>query len=407
VLFVESKSGGEDSDSAIAAATEGCGPADLSVLARQLAAEAITAGQTSVKAAHVLEAARSFIPLLASRAKATATAATLPRWDDVVGLSDAKSAILKHFQLPVVFRALFAKAPVAQPKGILLFGPPGNGKTILAQAAAEECGLLLLQVRGPELLNKYIGSSEKAVRDLFDKAASSGRPTLLFFDEFEALAPKRGADSTGVTDRVVNQLLTFLDGVEGNMTSADGPKVYVIATTTRPDLIDPALLRPGRIEKHVYIAPPSDEDRAAMLQKALQRLQGGPSYEGGPKVLGGEVMAATREVAASPAAHALSSADLVGLVNTAHMLWVHEEVCRAQAQAQTQAQRQSGCADDDSPTQPPLHGVEGRHLRAALLQTRPSLNDRDRLAFEGVYDRYRGKRSAVGQVRPGVKQAQL
>ena len=129
-------------------------------------------------------------------------------------------------------------------QAVLLFGPPGNGKTALARAAAAKCGLALLSVKGPELLNKYVGASEKAVRDLFLRASALGRPCLIFFDEFEAIAARRGKDNSGVTDRVVNQLLTFLDGVEevsgrGQGGRATVSQIFIIAATSRPDLIDP------------------------------------------------------------------------------------------------------------------------------------------------------------------------
>ena len=126
--------------------------------------------------------------------------------------------------------------------------PPGTGKTLLAEAMAATAGLAYLPVKGPELLSKYIGASEARVRELFERAQAAA-PALVFFDEFESLAPRRGQDSTGVTDRVVNQLLTQLDGVEG----LEG--VWVLAASSRPDLIDPALLRPGRLDRwrHIHL----------------------------------------------------------------------------------------------------------------------------------------------------------
>jgi peroxin-1 len=135
-------------------------------------------------------------------------------WGDIGGLHDVKAEVCDIMQTPVRFRRLFEKTPMRLPTGVLLYGPPGCGKTLLAGAVAKECGLNFISVKGPELLDKYIGASEQAVRNLFGRAAAA-TPCVLFFDEFEALAPRRGHDNTGVTDRVVNQLLTFLDGVEG------------------------------------------------------------------------------------------------------------------------------------------------------------------------------------------------
>jgi peroxin-1 len=147
-----------------------------------------------------------------------------------------------------------------------LYGYPGCGKTLLASAVAGECGLNFISVKGPEILNKYIGASEKSVRDLFDRAQAA-KPCVLFFDEFDSIAPKRGHDSTGVTDRVVNQLLTQMDGAEG----LSG--VYVLAATSRPDLIDPALLRPGRLDKSLLCDLPSLEDRLDIIKALFQMVR--------------------------------------------------------------------------------------------------------------------------------------
>lgn len=148
---------------------------------------------------------------------------------------------------------------------MLLYGAPGTGKTLLAGAVAKESGMNFISIKGPELLSKYIGASEQAVRDVFQRAQAA-KPCILFFDEFDSLAPRRGHDSTGVTDRVVNQLLTQLDGVEGLQ------GVYVLAATSRPDLIDPALMRPGRLDKALYCPPPDQEARLEILQALTSSL---------------------------------------------------------------------------------------------------------------------------------------
>jgi peroxin-1 len=141
----------------------------------------------------------------------------------------------------------------------LLYGPPGCGKTLLARAAVRASGLRLIAVKGPELLNKYIGQSEAGVRAAFRRAASAA-PCALFFDEFDAIAPRRGHDTTGVTDRVVNAFLTELDGVE----KLEG--VVVLAATSRPDLVDPALLRPGRLDRMLACPFPTREERLEILR---------------------------------------------------------------------------------------------------------------------------------------------
>ncbi|XP_062955745.1 peroxisomal ATPase PEX1 isoform X1 [Cynocephalus volans] len=179
-------------------------------------------------------------------------------WDKIGGLHEVRQILMDTIQLPAKYPELFANLPIRQRTGVLLYGPPGTGKTLLAGIIARESGMNFISVKGPELLSKYIGASEQAVRDIFVRAQAA-KPCIIFFDEFESIAPQRGHDNTGVTDRVVNQLLTQLDGVE----SLQG--VYVLAATSRPDLIDPALLRPGRLDKCVYCPPPDQVSRLEIL----------------------------------------------------------------------------------------------------------------------------------------------
>ncbi|VTJ61245.1 Hypothetical predicted protein [Marmota monax] len=179
-------------------------------------------------------------------------------WDKIGGLHEVRQILMDTIQLPAKYPELFANLPIRQRTGILLYGPPGTGKTLLAGVVARESRMNFISVKGPELLSKYIGASEQAVRDIFIRAQAA-KPCILFFDEFESIAPRRGHDNTGVTDRVVNQLLTQLDGVEGLQ------GVYVLAATSRPDLIDPALLRPGRLDKCVYCPPPDQVSRLEIL----------------------------------------------------------------------------------------------------------------------------------------------
>ncbi|XP_023400192.2 peroxisomal ATPase PEX1 isoform X2 [Loxodonta africana] len=179
-------------------------------------------------------------------------------WNKIGGLHEVRQILMDTIQLPAKYPELFANLPIRQRTGVLLYGPPGTGKTLLAGVIARESGMNFISVKGPELLSKYIGASEQAVRDIFVRAQAA-KPCILFFDEFESIAPRRGHDNTGVTDRVVNQLLTQLDGVEGLQ------GVYVLAATSRPDLIDPALLRPGRLDKCVFCPPPDQVSRLEIL----------------------------------------------------------------------------------------------------------------------------------------------
>ncbi|XP_074114978.1 peroxisomal biogenesis factor 1 [Cotesia typhae] len=180
-------------------------------------------------------------------------------WSDIGGLKDIKDCLMELLQWPLIYTELYKNPPIRLQSGVLLYGMPGTGKTMLAGAIAKECGLNFINIKGPELLSKYIGASEEAVREIFQKAQRA-KPCVLFFDEFDSLAPRRGHDSTGVTDRVVNQLLTEFDGVEGR----EG--VAIVAASSRPDLLDPALLRPGRLDKALLCPLPQEHDREEILK---------------------------------------------------------------------------------------------------------------------------------------------
>ncbi|XP_056153950.1 peroxisome biogenesis factor 1 [Lampris incognitus] len=179
--------------------------------------------------------------------------------EGVGGLREIRQQLMDTVLLPAKYPLLFSSLPIRHRSGILLYGAPGTGKTLVAGAVAKDSSMNFISIKGPELLSKYIGASEQGVRDVFQRAQAA-KPCILFFDEFDSLAPRRGHDSTGVTDRVVNQLLTQLDGVEGLQ------GVYVLAATSRPDLIDPALLRPGRLDKSLYCPPPDQEARVEILR---------------------------------------------------------------------------------------------------------------------------------------------
>ncbi|KAI0315544.1 P-loop containing nucleoside triphosphate hydrolase protein [Amylostereum chailletii] len=186
-------------------------------------------------------------------------------WDDVGGLGDVKADILDTIQLPLEHPELFSQ-DLKKRSGILLYGPPGTGKTLLAKAVATSFSLNFFSVKGPELLNMYIGESEANVRRVFQRARDA-RPCVIFFDELDSVAPKRGnhGDSGGVMDRIVSQLLAELDGIS----AGEGGDVFVIGATNRPDLLDPALLRPGRFDRMLYLGI---SDTNASQLKILQAL---------------------------------------------------------------------------------------------------------------------------------------
>jgi transitional endoplasmic reticulum ATPase len=180
------------------------------------------------------------------------------KWEDIGGLEDIRQELMEAVEWPLKYQGVFSYADATPPKGILLYGPPGTGKTLLAKAAANESEANFISIKGPELLSKWVGESEKGVREVFRKARQAA-PCIIFFDEIDAIAPTRGVGfgDSHVTERVISQMLTELDGLEV-LTN-----VVVIAATNRPDIVDPALLRPGRFDRLLYIAPP---DRNARLQ---------------------------------------------------------------------------------------------------------------------------------------------
>lgn len=189
-------------------------------------------------------------------------------WDDVGGLGEVKADILDTIQLPLERPELFSQG-LKKRSGILLYGPPGTGKTLLAKAVATSCSLNFFSVKGPELLNMYIGESEANVRRVFQKARDA-QPCVIFMDELDSIAPKRGnqGDSGGVMDRIVSQLLAELDGMaEGK----GGAGVFVMAATNRPDLLDPALLRPGRFDRMLYLSVSKDHETQYNILRALTR----------------------------------------------------------------------------------------------------------------------------------------
>ena len=183
------------------------------------------------------------------------------KWDDIGGLEDAKQELKEAVEWPLKYPDKFKKFHVDPPKGVLLYGPPGTGKTLLAKAVASESEANFIAIKGPELLSKWVGESEKGVREVFRKARQTA-PTVIFFDEIDSIANTRGTDagSSGVTQRVVNQLLTEIDGME------DLHDVAIIAATNRPDIIDPGLMRPGRFDRHIKVDTPDEDSRLKIFK---------------------------------------------------------------------------------------------------------------------------------------------
>lgn len=192
---------------------------------------------------------------------------TIPNvtWKNIGGLKDLREELYYDIVLPCLEPTTLEKVGINKAVGVLLYGPPGCGKTLLAKAVANEARANFISIKGPELLNKYVGESEKAIRSLFIRARNSS-PCIIFFDELDALVPKRSQENNNAGERVVNQLLTEMDGLE------ERKQIFIIAATNRPDIIDPAMLRPGRLDKLLYVPLPSKEDRLSILQTITQEL---------------------------------------------------------------------------------------------------------------------------------------
>ncbi|WP_121388781.1 AAA family ATPase [Actinokineospora cianjurensis] len=242
---------------AVGERTPGFVAADLIALRRESAIRAALREATSIGADDVFGALQTVRPTSVSTTSVRTGDIQL---DDVGDMVETKQALTEAVLWPLRYPDSFARLGVAPPRGVLLYGPPGGGKTFLVRALAGTGQLNVLSVKGAELMDKWVGESERAVRELFRKAGEAA-PALVFLDEIDALAPRRGQSSdSGVADRVVAALLTELDGVEPLR------DVVVVGATNRPDLVDPALLRPGRLERLIYVPPPDAEARAAILR---------------------------------------------------------------------------------------------------------------------------------------------
>lgn len=277
--------------------------------------------------------------------------ATVPdvTWADVGALQDVREelhmAIMAPIQNPEQFKALGLSAPA----GLLLAGPPGCGKTLLAKAVANESGLNFISVKGPELLNMYVGESERAVRQVFQRGRNSA-PCVIFFDEIDALCPRRSEHESGASVRVVNQLLTEMDGMENRR------QVFIMAATNRPDIIDPAVLRPGRLDKTLYVGLPPAADRHVILNTITK---------GGTKPqLDSDV--SLEEIAHDARCETFTGADLSALVREAcvNALRVHLDPARTHTESAKDIR------------------VSRVHFEDAFKKVRPSVSKKDQLMYE-------------------------
>ncbi len=273
-------------------------------------------------------------------------------WDDVGGLHKVKSQLREAVEAPLKHPEVFQEMGIRAPKGVLLFGPPGTGKTLLAKAVATESEANFISIRGPEIFNKYVGESEKAVREIFKKARQTA-PCVLFFDEIDAVMSRRGmSDNTGVSQRIVNQFLAELDGMQALQ------NVLVIGATNRADILDPAMLRPGRFDGVVFVPAPDEEARLEIFEVHTREMP-----------LAEDVN--LEELAEKTDGY--SGADIEG-------------VCREAAMAAVR---------DDWKSKP----VEMAHFESALKEIRPSISDEDEKRYKNQAEQIL-RRNTGGKTEP-------
>ncbi|XP_074553060.1 peroxisomal ATPase PEX6 isoform X2 [Halichoeres trimaculatus] len=271
------------------------------------------------------------------------------RWEDVGGLQQVKKEILDTVQLPLQRPELQSLG--LNRTGVLLYGPPGTGKTLLAKAVATECSMTFLSVKGPELINMYVGQSEENIREVFSRARSAA-PCVVFFDELDSLAPSRGrsGDSGGVMDRVVSQLLAELDALQSSL------GVFVIGATNRPDLLDQSLLRPGRFDKLVFVGINEDrESQLQVLQAVLRKFQLDPSVN-------------LQEVVNQCPAH-MSGADLYALCSDAMTAAIKRKISLIDG----------GLDSEDSPVL-----LSSEDFSAALANFQPSVSEQELQRYANI-----------------------
>lgn len=292
--------------------------------------------------------------------------ATIPdvTWKNVGALSNIRMELHMCIVQPIKKPELYQKVGISAPAGVLMWGPPGCGKTLLAKAVANESRANFISVKGPELLNKYVGESERAVRQVFQRARASV-PCIIFFDELDALVPRRTTTLSESSSRVVNTLLTELDGLN------DRKGIFVVGATNRPDMIDPAMLRPGRLDKTLYIELPTADERLDIL-KTLVLANSTPL---GPDL-------DLRSIANDPRCRNFSGADLSLLVREAGVFALKKKFFRGQ---KIQELDQSGYYEEALSDNDIV--VTKSDFDGALLSIKPSVTDKDRAKYERLSQR--------------------
>lgn len=290
--------------------------------------------------------------------------ATVPdvSWENIGALEAIRQELTLSVLEPIRHPEKFKALGLTLPAGVLIYGPPGCGKTLLAKAIANESGANFISVKGPELLDKYVGESERAVRLVFERARASS-PCVVFFDELDSLVPKRGVNSGGggVSERVVNQLLTEMDGLDSRRS------VFVIAATNRPELIDPAMMRPGRLDKLLYVPLPTPDERVSILQALSANVKLGEDVD-------------IKQIGLSNRATGYSGADCAALLREAGLAVIKEYAAPDGDNAQS------------------LNGeiemfIQKRHFDEAFNAVMPSVSKKDQIRYDRIKDRMASART--------------
>merc|ERR1712100_503959 len=281
-------------------------------------------------------------------------------WDDIGGLEDVKRDLKELVQYPVEHPEKFEKFGMSPSKGVLFYGPPGCGKTLMAKAVANECQANFISVKGPELLTMWFGESEANVRDVFEKARQAA-PCVLFFDELDSIAQQRGGsqgDGGGAADRVMNQLLTEMDGVGAKK------NVFIIGATNRPDIIDTALMRPGRLDQLIYIPMPDYESRLSILRSVLRKTPVSKDVDL-------QYLASQTEK--------FTGADLTEICQRAAKLAVREDIMRSveRDKIREEAEREGVVMDTEVEDDDQVPEIMPAHFEEAVRNARRSVSDRD------------------------------
>jgi transitional endoplasmic reticulum ATPase len=295
-------------------------------------------------------------------------------WDDIGGLEDVKRELYETVQYPVEHADKFTKFGMSPSKGVLFYGPPGSGKTLLAKAIANECGANFISIKGPELLTAYFGESEANVRELFDKARAAA-PCILFFDEMDSIAKARGGgggSGSEAGDRVINQILTEIDGVGAKKS------VFVIGATNRPDILDSAVTRPGRLDQLIYIPLPDYLSRVSIFKANLRKCP---------------VAADVDVEMMSKATEGFSGADLTEICQRAAKNAIRESVNAGIARAKAIT---AGEISEDEPYEDPVPFIRRDHFEEAMSRARRSVSDADIRKYEEYTSKMKSDAAAAG-----------